>query len=286
MRNADASQELVDMLLSAYPDGAQATDSNGYLPLHWAVSADQPNLEIVRRLLALNPAGAAQPTFADSTGADSARGGGLLPIHLCVDREAPSQAVLRALLDVFPDAVKKATTGSQALLPLHVCVGRERPHLETTALLVALYPDAVRRTTALNQTPLHRLLDHYQPHGAAKEVVQYLLERDSSVLEVRGLADGCLPLHLVLDCAQPDYALAEKMLSLSPAAAKVASNDGLLPMHVLLSANERPSPAFAKLLLLANPECLAVWVTDIVPAATGTGNKHGNASGKYCIWHS
>lgn len=60
---------------------------------------------------------------------------------------------------------------------------------------------------------------------------------------------------------------------------QVASRDGLLPLHVMLSANRQPSVELARQLLQAHPESLSCWVTDIVPAATGTGNAQGNSSG-------
>ena len=70
------------------------------------------------------------------------------------------------------------------------------------------------------------------------------MDRDSSVLKVRAEVDGCLPLHLLLDCAHLNYALAEHMIALFPEAAEVSNNDGLLHMHVLLSAAENPPLSF------------------------------------------
>ena len=74
------------------------------------------------------------------------------------------------------------------------------------------------------------------------------------------------------------------MLALYPAAASVASNDGLLPMHVLLSAADSPPLSFTRALMLANIESLTSWATDIVPASTGTGNKNGSASGQFLFF--
>ena len=117
-------------------------------------------------------------------------------------------------------------------------------------------------------------------------MLRYLLDRDTSVLQVRAEIDGCLPLHLMLDSAHPNYTLAEQMLALFPEAAKISNNDGLLPMHVLLSAAENPPLFFVRALLQSNRECLGSWVTDIVPASTGTGNKRGSASGETCFDYS
>ncbi len=51
-------------------------------------------------------------------------------------------------------------------------------------------------------------------------------------------------MHLLLDCAHPNYALVEHMLALYPEAAEVSNNNGLLHMHVLLSAAENPPFSF------------------------------------------
>eukprot|EP00597_Dinobryon_sp_UTEXLB2267_P000083 CAMPEP_0170057284 /NCGR_PEP_ID=MMETSP0019_2-20121128/349_1 /TAXON_ID=98059 /ORGANISM="Dinobryon sp., Strain UTEXLB2267" /LENGTH=701 /DNA_ID=CAMNT_0010261955 /DNA_START=484 /DNA_END=2589 /DNA_ORIENTATION=- len=282
MRNGNASQELIEILLSANGESIKVADNNGYLPLHWAVNTDQPNVETVRRLLALHPAAAAVHTRSEGPGlADSQRGGGLLPLHICVDRDVPSQAVLRALLDVHPEGVRTASTGSQHLLPLHVCVAREQPHLETVALLVAHCPDSTRALSATNETALHRLLEHCSPSSSSSsiEVVRWLLDRDPLVLQRPSDRDGCLPLHLLLDCRAPDVSLATRMLALYPTAAKMATRDGLLPLHIVLSANQYPSVDLVRQLLQLHPESLSCWVTDIVPAATGAGNPQGNSSG-------
>jgi hypothetical protein len=66
------------------------------------------------------------------------------------------------------------------------------------------------------------LLEHCSSSSSGGgEVVRWLLDRDPSVLQRPSDKDGCLPLHLLLDCANPDPSLAARMLALYPAAAKV-----------------------------------------------------------------
>jgi ankyrin repeat protein len=47
----------------------------GFLPLHWAVNQDAPNIEVVRKLIKIFPAGAGMPSLS-----------GNLPLHYCVSR--------------------------------------------------------------------------------------------------------------------------------------------------------------------------------------------------------
>ena len=56
------------MHYSANPESLQTAYNGGYLPLHLAVSMEQPNLETVRKLLALYPAAAAMHTLPKGTG--------------------------------------------------------------------------------------------------------------------------------------------------------------------------------------------------------------------------
>ena len=91
--------------------------------------------------------------------------------------------------------------------------------------MVALHPDGIRSVNS----------GFWRTFNPAATIPEEM-DRDSSVLKVRAEVDGCLPLHLLLDCAHPNYALAEHMLALYPEAAEVSNNDGLLTAHALLRA--------------------------------------------------
>ena len=60
-------------------------------------------------------------------------------------------------------------------------------------------------------------------------------------------------MHMAVDCAYPNYGVAERILSLYTDAAKKASRDGLLPLHLAISTNIEPSVNFVAKLLAANP---------------------------------
>jgi hypothetical protein len=48
--------------------------------------------------------------------------------------------------------------------------------------------------------------------------------------------EGYLPLHLALDCARPDPAISQLLLEVYPEAAFHKSKDGLLPIHCIISS--------------------------------------------------
>lgn len=62
---------------------------DGYLPLHWAVNQDYPNIDVIAALIAANASASAK-----------ACNKGSLPLHWCVNRSRPHLGVMRALLQV------------------------------------------------------------------------------------------------------------------------------------------------------------------------------------------
>lgn len=85
--------------------------SDGYLPLHWAVNQDTPNIDVIAALIAANASASAK-----------ACNKGSLPLHWAVNRSKPHLGVLRALLQVHPDGVR--TFDKTGWLPIHQCVNR------------------------------------------------------------------------------------------------------------------------------------------------------------------
>jgi hypothetical protein len=277
VRNTEVTMDLLDLLIRAHPAGPSVRDSKqGFLPLHWAVAQDHPNLEAVRKLLKVYPAGAATE---DNVGA--------VPLHVCVDRDRPSTAVMNTLLAAYPEAVKTQCS-EDGYLPVHLLVNREHIDLEVLKLLVSYYPESLSVLSTRHQAPLHRALEHQStalsgstprtdlpsssdPSEARRggqggwAAIQYLLSQCPSVVSVQGDTDGYLPLHLVLDCASPDYATASTVLQAYPQACHYLSKEGMLPMHVLLASAVAPPLVFVKELLDTYPQCLFHSVSDIVP---------------------
>jgi len=77
--------------------------------------------------------------------------------------------------------------------------------------------------------------------------------------------EGYLPLHLALDCARPSPELCSALLEVFPEAAFHKSRDGLLPLHCLISALQ-PSVEAVQLLLSVFPEAAEAVAVDLIPA--------------------
>ena len=80
------SESVIDELLDSCPSACKHPDRNGLLPLHWAVSRSKPNISVIKKLLLKYPEAA---TLKDSSGR--------LPIDcfLYIDPRTRAERVLR-----------------------------------------------------------------------------------------------------------------------------------------------------------------------------------------------
>jgi len=245
--------------------------SQGFLPLHWAVNQDAPNLEVVRKLIKIFPAGPGMPSNS-----------GNLPLHYCVSRARPSLPVIKALFNAYPEAVRSGC--EDGYLPLHRFLNRPIVDLDALRQLINYFPDALlAKSSSRGQTPLHVALDNHAPDPLAVELLLQVCPSAAAVVD----ADRYLPLHQCLDCAEPNYALALQLLALQPQAASAATKEEMLPLHLLVGTNSDPTHehtsrednngnnapneavAFVTALLQAYPQALVTTVKDIVPAMDG-----------------
>jgi hypothetical protein len=81
------------------------------------------------------------------------------------------------------------------------------------------------------QYPLHKAIDHACPESM--NVIALLLELYPAAAKVAD-QDGYLPLHVCLDSRNPDEDLVEQLLIAFPDAAKRPTVDGLLPLHMAI----------------------------------------------------
>ena len=109
--------EVLTMLLTAHPDGAEAPDDFGRLPLHHAVSTikHRPSeagdvLDLVSVLIAAHP-----PACATRDGY------GQLPLAWAIEKQSPP-GVVEALLVAYPETAGVPTRSG--LLPLHLAAHR------------------------------------------------------------------------------------------------------------------------------------------------------------------
>ena len=148
----DASVEVLDVLVHAYPEGLAKSDSDGNLPIHYACSLESPECAIY--LLKAWPA---------SVMTKNNKGQTLL--HLACSRYDVSVELVQELLSLNEDACK--TRDWQGRLPIHsACMWKA--NRQVVELLLKCYPQSVRAEDLHNMTPygiarkvVH--LDHHEP---------------------------------------------------------------------------------------------------------------------------
>jgi len=76
--------------------------------------------------------------------------------------------------------------------------------------------------------------------------------------------EGYLPVHLALDCARPDPFIARILLEQYPESAFHKSKDGLLPLHCVISSMT-PVVEIIEMLLKIFPDSTESMAVDVVP---------------------
>lgn len=115
-----ATVDVVDALLAAYPGGATQPNAAGNLPIHQAAMWQAP-VETVELLLAKYPEGA---TIRNQYGS--------LPLHMAASNQA-SQDVVRLLISAYPDALH--LQNDDGMTPLDLALADESASDAVLALL-------------------------------------------------------------------------------------------------------------------------------------------------------
>lgn len=115
-----ATQDVVEALLKAYPGGASQPNSAGNLPIHQAAMWQAP-VETVELLLSRYPEGA---TVRNQYGS--------LPLHMAASNQA-SQEVVRLLIDSYPDALH--LQNDDGMTPLDLALADESASEAIVAML-------------------------------------------------------------------------------------------------------------------------------------------------------
>ena len=182
--------DVLHVLLTAWPAGAQARDSEGSLPLHVACgySRSQNNcingsLAVVQTLLQQWPESV---KVADREG--------FLLLHRASRGSSPSSGsdvpLVQLLLERWPESVK--AVNNQGKLPLHLAACCNS--LELVQLLLQQWPDSVKAVDNQGALPLH-----LAACCNSLDLVQLLLQQwPDSVKAVDN--HGSLPLHHAACC--------------------------------------------------------------------------------------
>jgi stage V sporulation protein K len=115
-----ATADVIEVLLKAYPGGISQPNSAGNLPIHQAAMWQAP-LETVQLLLSRHPEGA---TVRNQYGS--------LPLHMAASNQAAPD-VIRLLVDAYPDALH--LQNDDGMTPLDLAVADESVNENVIALL-------------------------------------------------------------------------------------------------------------------------------------------------------
>ena len=137
-----APAPVVQLLLTAYPDGANAVCLSRCTALHYAAWGQAP-ASVVALLLAANPQAAQAHDLR-----------GMLPLHLALENKAPIEAV-RLLVEAFPSAL--VDRERRGLRPLH-CAMQSKAAPDFLAQVMSLFASCKERGLLEEATPSAELL--------------------------------------------------------------------------------------------------------------------------------
>lgn len=170
-----ATADVVEALLQAYPGGATQPNAAGNLPIHQGAMWQAP-VETIELLLARYPEGA---TVRNQYGS--------LPLHMAASNQA-SQEVVRLLIDSYPDAMH--LQNDDGMTPLDLALADESASDAVLALLEGRPPppELTRRQKAEKYeeraTALDRKLTNIRDSGGRQDK-----DLSHALAAVRRLAD-------------------------------------------------------------------------------------------------
>ena len=165
---------VIESLLSAYPDGSQCKDQDGWLPIHCACfyGADD---SVISELL-----------MANGKGAQSKDDEGRLPLHYACLKGA-SQDVVDVLLSSFPKG--SMSKDDEGRLPIHHACSKAAPDSVIDALLKAA-PKGAQSKDDQGRLPLH----HACRKSSSERIIRTLLRIYPRAAQIKDDQDK-LPIH-------------------------------------------------------------------------------------------
>lgn len=247
-----ASPEVIRALSDAYPDSLSICDKEGELPLHIAAGYYHGQ-EQGDRVHVLRELGKAYPEAFSSTNEK-----GELPLHLAIIYESQitddqSIEVLKAVTEGYTKAHQMADGSGN--LPLHVACSFYQNDLSIITYLIDQNPTVLHTVNYNGCFPLHLAAKSDLPIAA----LQYLIEQFPRVLHMQD-CEGNLPLHYAVlrDCFL--FESVQLLVDKCPRSASHTNLKGKLPLH-LACMNFAPPPVL-DLLLAHNPQGLSCYDTD------------------------
>ena len=219
-------ETLVDALLTAFPEGAEAKDQDGWLPIHCACfyGAGEP---AITALLKSFP-----------KGAQSKDDEGRLPLHYACLKGA-SQAVVDSLLETFSKG--SMSKDDEGRLPIHHACGKGAPEGVIDALLKAS-PKGAQSKDDQGRLALH----HACRKNASERVIRTLLRVYPRATQIKDDQDK-LPIHYACQNGASSHVVS-LLLSTYPESVNVQNGFGYTPLAEAKSTDNPKMEAVVRLL--------------------------------------
>ena len=235
--NEKVTEEIIQYLLDYFPNAARST--NNRTPLHCACRNKNVTVNIIRILIDAAPAAV-----------QSVNMGGDTPLHyLCRNKDLDEKAaveILKLFIEKRPEAVRHVNNNI-GCLPIHFAAAIRSPEfcrvlieaypgserytntdgamplhsacrtntLPTVEYLYRLFPAAIARADNLGFSPIHATIRGTKRRdnpASATEIVQFLLNCDSSVKAQRGRGMSLLQLACGQDYNESNIEAGMKMI--------------------------------------------------------------------------
>eukprot|EP01035_Chromulina_nebulosa_P008256 gene8256-11189_t len=174
-------------VLNVFPDEAKRLDGRSWLPLHWAVSLPNTDIQDIENLII------AQPDRLNILTSEF----GFNPIHLaCLNARVD---VVHLLMDHLPLDERYVTSRYDGSTPLHMAVRSPSNSLALVRELIRLYPRALKMEDRHRNTPLH-CVSTVSSEGP--QILQALLDAAPQIVQTKNYLCE-LPLHRLLKSSPP-----------------------------------------------------------------------------------
>lgn len=245
----EASESVLDRLLSEHPAACREPSPNGDYPLHLAAE-HHAKPAMIRRLIRSFPEACA---IEDQLG--------FLPLHIAVkvmgSNAASSFEIVEELVTAHPEACARYENGQN--LPLHLaCKHSGKVDAATiegmVRLLVAKHPDACKEPDSNSELPLH----HAVRQKMSARGLECLLETHPHACLTPD-KDGKLPLHAIVTDHDREVEAVHVVVKHCPAACIEKDSHGDLPIHAgirHLRRHDNPDTSRLDALFHANPGTL------------------------------
>ena len=195
-QNKNATLNMVQLLLDAFPESVRHEAKTGYMPLHYLCCNeidylfdevpgywDEVAIDVLKLLIEKCP--------------ESVRhvAGGELPIHSAARYQSPE--FCRILIEAYPESERMAN--NKGALPFLLACGFNSH--ATAEYLYKLYPESINMATTCGLYPITCVIECLTWKNPAKaiELVRFLLDCSPDV--VLQAADGILPIHRICTLA-------------------------------------------------------------------------------------